>query len=290
MSPAKAQRSVTRIGNRMFIWGARTYVMGILNVTPDSFSGDGIGTNMDAALRMAEQFQIDGADILDIGGESSRPRSAYPKAREIPADEEIERVAPIIEAVATRVDIPVSVDTWKAEVAEAAIQAGASLVNDIWGLKRDPDMASVIAEGGVAAVLMHNQEGTDYDDLVPDVISELRKCLDIATAAGIPPESIILDPGIGFGKTPEHNLEIQRRLLEFGALGRPILMGTSRKSTIGLVLDLPVEDRLEGTSATVALSVAGGADIVRVHDVKEMARVVRMSDAIVRGWSRNGAK
>ena len=289
MNPTRGDKGVTRVGNREFAWGARTYVMAILNVTPDSFSGDGVGQNMDVAIRKAVQFQRDGADILDIGGESSRPRNAYPDATEVPAQEEIERVVPAIEAVAARVDIPISVDTWKAEVAQAAIQAGASLVNDVWGFKRDPRMASVVARAGTPAVLMHNQDGTDYDDLVPDVIAGLRQSLEIATSAGVSPYNIILDPGIGFGKTAEHSLEIQRRLHEFGVLGRPILVGTSRKSTIGLVLDLPVDQRLEGTAATVALSIAGGADIVRVHDVKEMVRVVRMSDAIVRGWSRHGA-
>ena len=271
------------------VWGVRTYVMGIINVTPDSFSGDGLGGDVAAAVDLALRFQDEGADILDIGGESSRPRNAYPNATEVPAQEEIERVLPVIEAVAARVDIPISVDTWKAEVAQAAIRAGASLVNDVWGFKRDPRMASTVASVGVPAVLMHNQDVTDYDDLVPDVIAGLRQSLEIATSAGVLPYNIILDPGIGFGKTAEHSLEIQRRLHEFGVLGRPILMGTSRKSTIGLVLDLPVDQRLEGTAATVALSIAGGADIVRVHDVKEMVRVVRMSDAIVRGWSRHGA-
>ena len=288
MNLTQADRGVTRIGNREFSWGARTYVMGILNVTPDSFSGDGFGTDMDAAIRSAVQMQGNGADILDIGGESSRPRTAYPDALEITAQEEIQRVVPVIEAVAARVDRPISVDTWKAEVAVAAIEAGAAMVNDIWGFKRDPEMAYTVAKAGVPAVLMHNQQGTAYDDLLPDLISELGRSLEIALAAGVPAENVILDPGIGFGKTAEQNLEIQRGLHEFKALGRPLLIGTSRKSTIGLVLDLPVDQRLEGTAATVALSIAGGADIVRVHDVKEMVRVARMSDAIVRGWSRNG--
>jgi dihydropteroate synthase len=289
MNLSQPYKGFTRIGNRVFTWGTRTFVMGILNVTPDSFSGDGVGTDLDIAIKRAVQIQQEGADLIDIGGESSRPVSAYPEAKEIPAQEEIERIMPVIQAVASRVDIPISVDTWKAEVAQSAIQAGASLVNDIWGFKRDQEIAPVVAKSGVPAVLMHNQNGTTYADLVPDVMAELGKCLDIATNAGIPTENIILDPGIGFGKTAEHNLEIQRRLSEFTALGRPILMGTSRKSTIGLVLGLPEEDRVEGTAATVALSVAGGADIVRVHDVKEMVRVVRMSDAVVRGWSRDGS-
>ncbi len=289
MNLSQPHKEFTCIGNRVFTWGTRTFVMGILNVTPDSFSGDGVGTDLDIAIKRAVQIQQEGADLIDIGGESSRPVSAYPEAKEIPAQEEIERIVPVIQAVASRVDIPISVDTWKAEVAKSAIQAGASLVNDIWGFKRDPEIAPVVAKSGVPAVLMHNQDGTAYADLVPDVMAELGKCLDIATNAGIPTENIILDPGIGFGKTAEHNLEIQRRLSEFTALGRPILLGTSRKSTIGLVLGLPEEDRVEGTAATVALSVAGGADIVRVHDVKEMVRVVRMSDAVVRGWSRDGS-
>ncbi|MCI0795861.1 MAG: dihydropteroate synthase, partial [Chloroflexi bacterium] len=191
MNPTRGDKGVTRVGNREFAWGARTYVMAILNVTPDSFSGDGVGQNMDVAIRKAVQFQRDGADILDIGGESSRPRNAYPDATEVPAQEEIERVVPVIEAVAARVDIPISVDTRKSEVAQAAIQAGASLVNDVWGFKRDPRMASVVARAGVPAVLMHNQDGTDYDDLVPDVIAGLRQSVEMATSAGVLPYNII---------------------------------------------------------------------------------------------------
>ena len=277
------------IRDRAFRWGSRTYVMGVLNVTPDSFSGDGLGSDTHAAVEQALRFQADGADIIDIGGESTRPASIYTGAGPITADEELRRVIPVIEALAGALHIPISIDTYKAEIAREALRAGAAMVNDVWGFRRDPDMAQVAAETDVPVVLMHNQAHTRYDDLVPDVIGELRRMIDAAISAGVRRENIIVDPGMGFGKTAEHNLEILRRLDEFRALDAPILVGMSRKSTIGYVLDLPVEERLEGTAATVALSVAFGADIVRVHDVREMARVARMSDAVVRGWSRNDA-
>ncbi len=276
----------TKIGKRLFNWGERTFVMGVVNVTPDSFSGDGVGRNIIAAIEQATRFQLEGADIIDIGGESTRPASIYADAGPISVGEELARVIPVIEALAPALDIPISVDTYKAVVARAALQAGASMVNDVWGFRRDPEMAKVAADAGVPVVLMHNQEHTRYDDVVPDVIRELGRMRDSAMAAGVNGENVILDPGMGFGKTAEHNLEILRRLDEFRKLNVPILVGMSRKSTIGYVLDLPVEDRLEGTAATVALSVAFGADIVRIHDVKEMARVARMSDAVVRGWKR----
>ena len=264
--------------------------MGVLNVTPDSFSGDGLGSNPDAAVEQALRFQGEGADIIDIGGESTRPPSLYSGARPVLADEELSRVIPVIEALSGVLDIPISVDTYKAAVARLALQAGASMVNDIWGFRRDPDMADVAADAGVPVVLMHNQAHTRYDDLVPDIVAELGKMVESAVATGVARRNIIVDPGMGFGKTAEQNLEILRRLDEFRALGVPILVGMSRKSTIGYVLGLPVEERLEGTAATVALSVANGADIVRVHDVREMVRVARMSDAVVRGWSRADAK
>ena len=264
--------------------------MGVINVTPDSFSGDGLGGNIDAAVQQALRFQSEGADIMDIGGESTRPASIYSGAGPVSTDEEIERVIPVIEALASVLEIPVSVDTYKAAVATEALAAGASMINDVWGFRRDPDMAGVAANAGVPVVLMHNQHHTRYSDLVPDVIGVLRQMADAAVAAGVRRENIILDPGMGFGKTAEHNLEMLRRLGEFQSLGAPLLVGMSRKSTIGYVLDLPVEERLEGTAATVALSVAFGADIVRVHDVREMARVARMSDAVVRGWSQGDAK
>ena len=276
----------TRINDTHFAWGSKTYVMGVINVTPDSFSGDGLGSDVDSAINLAKSFQEWGADMVDVGGESTRPSSIYAGAGPASADEELARVLPVIEALEAEIDIPVSIDTYKAAVAERAVAAGADMINDVWGFVRDPDLARVAAEAGVPVVLMHNQDHTEYDDLVPDVTSRLRWLVDRAVDAGVGLENIILDPGMGFGKTAEHNLEILRRLAELRVLGRPLLVGMSRKSTIGYVLDLPVEDRVEGTAATVALSIANGADIVRVHDVKEMARVAKMSDAIVRGWSQ----
>lgn len=261
-------------------------MMGVINVTPDSFSGDGTGGDVDAAIELAKSFQEWGADIVDVGGESTRPSSIYSGAEPASAEVELARVLPVLEALETELDIPVSIDTYKATVAERAVAAGADAINDVWGFLRDPDMARVATETGVPVVLMHNQDHTTYEDVVPDVMATLRSLVDRAVDAGVDLGNIILDPGMGFGKTAEHNLEILRRLDEFRSLGRPLLVGMSRKSTIGYVLDLPVEDRLEGTAATVALSIANGADVVRVHDVKEMVRVARMSDAVVRGWSQ----
>jgi dihydropteroate synthase len=281
-----ASKGTTLIGGTPFVWGERTYVMGIVNVTPDSFSSDALGGDVDAAVQQALRFQEWGADIIDVGGESTRPPSLYAGAKPVSAEEELARVMPVIEALASRLDIPISVDTYKARVASEALAAGAAMINDVWGFKRDPDMARVATEAGVPVILMHNQAHTRYNDLVPDVIAELRRMRDAAVRSGVAFENIILDPGMGFGKTAEHNLEILRRLDEFLALERPLLVGMSRKSTIGLVLGLPVAERVEGTAATVALSIARGADIVRVHDVKEMVRVARMSDAIVRGWKQ----
>ena len=274
---------ITRCGPLELEWGKRTYVMGIVNVTPDSFSGDGLACDKEAALEQALRFQADGADIIDVGGESTRPGSTP-----VDADEERRRVIPVIRLLASRLNIPVSVDTYKYVVAQDALAAGAAMINDVWGLKKDPALATLAAREGVPIVLMHNQKGTSYADLVPEVLASLRASVAQALEGGVPSENVILDPGLGFGKGHEHNLEILRRLKEFKALDMPILVGTSRKSTIGLVLDLPVEERLEGTAATVALAIANGADIVRVHDVKAMTRVARMSDAIVRGWAAAG--
>ncbi len=268
-----------RWGKLGFAWGKRTYVMGIINVTPDSFSGDGLGYDADAALEQALRFQNEGADIIDVGGESTRPGSTP-----VTVEEEKRRVIPVIRLLASQLDVPVSVDTYKREVAREALAAGAAIINDVWGLKRDPTLADLAAREGAPIVLMHNQQGLDYSDLLPETLASLRASLRQALEAGVPSENVVLDPGLGFGKKPEHNLELLRRLAELKALGLPLLVGTSRKSTIGLVLDLPVEERLEGTAATVALAIANGADIVRVHDVKAMTRVARMSDAIVRGW------
>lgn len=265
-------------GGRTFAWGERTYVMGVINATPDSFSGDGIATDCARAAALARRFEAEGADLIDIGGESSRPG-----AEPLTADEELARVVPAIEAARAATSLPISVDTYHAEIADAGLAAGATMVNDIWGLRHDPGMAAVIAERGAALVAMHNQRGREHRDVAGDIIAGWEETLRLAHEAGIPEARIVLDPGFGFGWSPGQNLEMLRRLPELAAFGMPLLVGTSRKSTIGLVLDAPVDDRLEGTAATVALAIAGGADIVRVHDVREMARVARMTDAVVRG-------
>jgi len=257
--------------------------MGVVNVTPDSFSGDGLAGRVDDAVEQAVGFEAEGADIIDVGAESTRPGHAP-----VSAAAELSRLLPVLERIVKAVSIPVSVDTYKPEVARRAVECGASMINDVWGPKVGEGMASAAAETGVPLVLMHNQEGTEYDDVAPEVAASLLQAARIAEEAGVRREGIILDPGIGFGKTADHNLQILNRLQELKELGYPLLVGTSRKSTIGFVLDLPVEERLEGTSATVALAIAGGADIVRVHDVREMTRVARMSDAIVRGWRPEG--
>ncbi len=264
-------------------WGRRTYVMGVINVTPDSFSGDGLGSDIPAIVEQALRLEAEGADILDVGAESTRPGSAP-----ITAEQELARLIPALEAIVSRVRLPVSVDTYKAPVARQAIQAGAALINDVWGLKADPKLAEVAAEMGTPLILMHNQEHRHYRHLLPDIFASLSHSVQLARRAGVPAENIVVDPGIGFGKTPEHNLEILRRLGEFKGLGYPLLVGTSRKSTIGLVLGLPPDQRVEGTAATLALAIASGADMVRVHDVQQMVRVCRMTDAVVRGWRPNG--
>jgi dihydropteroate synthase len=268
---------VTNCGKTVFKWGERTYVMGIINVSPDSFSGDGLAT-VDAAVAQAQRFAAEGVDILDVGGESTRPNSAL-----ITVDEELRRVIPVLERLAGKVKVPLSVDTYKFEVARQALDAGAEMLNDIWGLKQEPRLAELAAERGVPIILMSNQRDKPVRNIVPAVLSDLKKAIDLALKAGVPWENIIIDPGIGFGKTLEQNLELVRRLDELKVLSRPVLLGTSRKSMIGLVLNLPAEERLEGTAASIAIGIARGADIVRVHDVKEMMRVCRMSDAIVRG-------
>ena len=266
-------------------WGVRTYVIGIINLTPDSFSGDGLGGDVDAAVDLALRFQYEGADILDIGAESTRPGH-----KQVSLDEELARLMPALEAVAKRVDLPISVDTCKAAVARRAVDAGAVIINDIWGLKAEPELAEVAAETCAGLVLMHSQKGTKYRDLVPDLVSSLKDSVRIALEAGVPRDNIIVDPGIGFGKTPDQNLAVLARLDELKELDCPILVGTSRKSTLGLLLDLPADERVEATAATVSLAIAGGADLVRVHDVKEMVRVCRVTDAVVRGWRPEGWK
>lgn len=265
-----------RIGSREFDTEHQTYVMGILNVTPDSFSDGGRYNRMDAALFHAEEMIKEGADLIDVGGESTRPGYTV-----IPDQEETERVAPVIEALTGRFDVPVSVDTYKSSVAEAAVAAGASLINDIWGLKADPDMASVAARTGAACCLMHNRKEANYQDFRKELISDLQECVELARSAGIPDDRIILDPGVGFGKTYEMNLQAIAHLEELRAMGFPVLLGTSRKSVIGRTLDLPADQRLEGTLVTTVLGVQQGCAFIRVHDVKENKRAVQMTKAIM---------
>lgn len=283
-------------GPTTFQWGSRTYLMGIVNVTPDSFSGDGL-LDPDAAVERGIYLAAQGADILDVGGESTRPGSA-------PVDEaeEARRVLPVIRGLRDRASVPISIDTYRAAVAEAALEAGATMVNDVWGFRRDPDLADAVARRGACAVAMHNRSAraatapglggffpsVPYQDVLADVARELRVSLDILLAAGVPRERILLDPGLGFGKTPRQSLELLARLVELRALGQPLLIGPSRKSFIGITLDLPPSERIEGTAATVALGIAHGADVVRVHDLPAMARVARMADAVVRGARRGG--
>ncbi|MDQ2086381.1 dihydropteroate synthase [Herbivorax sp. ANBcel31] len=257
--------------------GEKTYVMGILNVTPDSFSDGGEYSNLDGAVRRAIDMVKNGADIIDVGGESTRP--GYEPVDPLA---EINRVAPVIEKIVKEINVPVSVDTSKALVAEKAIEAGASIVNDVWGLQKDKNMAEVISKTGSGVVMMHNSDKKEYKDLMGDIIRFLRESIEIAENAGVRRESIVIDPGIGFGKTLQHNLDVMRRLKELNSLNAPVLIGTSRKSLIGNVLELPVNERLEGTAATVTLGIANGADMVRVHDVKEIVRAARMTDAMVR--------
>ena len=283
MTPALAPM---RIGSRTFAWGERTFVMGILNVTPDSFSGDGLvrgGDAVAAAVQQARRMVEVGADLLDVGGESTRPGHAP-----VDAAEEIGRVIPVIAAVRDALpDIPLSIDTTKVVVAEAALAAGADLLNDVWGVGADRAMAELASSSGVPLLVMHNREEARYEDVVREVVDDLRAALDRAVLSGVPPDHLIVDPGIGFGKTADHNVTLLRHLDALTALTRPILLGTSRKSTIGKILDLPAEERLEGTLATTALGIASGADIVRVHDVRANVRAARVADAIVRGRWRN---
>ena len=289
--------SSLQIGKFTFDWGSRTYVMGILNVTPDSFSGDGIiskGDVVQAALSQADEFLASGADLLDVGGESTRPGSAA-----VSANEELERVIPVIHALhKTFPDTLISIDTYKAQVAEEAIRAGAHIINDVWGLRADPELAHVAAKYKAPVILMHNRSnpasldvreklgnayiGSEYQNLLEDVKRELIESVALAKHAEVDESHIVLDPGVGFGKTREHNLELINHLDEIRALGYPILLGPSRKSFIGFTLDLPPDQRVEGTAATISVGITRGADIIRVHDVKEMVRVAKMTDAIVR--------
>lgn len=264
------------IGNRVFDAEHRTYIMGILNVTPDSFSDGGKFNQMDAALYHAEEMIRDGADIVDVGGESTRPGHTV-----ISDDEEISRVAPVIEAIKSRFDIPVSIDTYKGKVTEAALKAGADLVNDIWGFKFDHKVAELTAQYGAACCLMHNRSEPTYQDYLNDVVADLKECVRIAKDAGISDDKIILDPGVGFGKTYQMNLEIINHVDVLHSLGFPILLGTSRKSVIGQTLNLPTDQRVEGTLATTVVGVLKGCAFVRVHDIKENKRVIQMTEAIM---------
>ena len=278
-----------QIGPRAFVWGARTYVMGVINVSPDSFSGDGLAS-VEAAVEQAVRFAADGADILDVGGQSTRPAAdkALAGFDEISEDEEIARVVPVIERIRRELtDMPISIDTYKPAVARESFAAGAHLLNSIEGFRHSPVLASSAAVADVPAVIMHNQRGAKTRDVTADIIAGLEESIAVAEHAGLPRDRLIVDPGFGFGWTPEHNVEMLRRLGELRALRMPILIGTSRKSTIGTVLGgAPVRERLLGTAATVALAIASGADIVRVHDVAAMKQVAVMSDAIVRGYPR----
>jgi dihydropteroate synthase len=276
----KSLLATTRIGNAEFRWGERTYVMGICNLSPDSFSGDGLGSDVEAAVAQAKRFVAEEADIIDIGGESTRP-STEPTSINV-IDDELRLVIPVIERLASEISVPISIDTYKSGVASRALKAGATMINDIWDLKRDPKLADLAAEAGVPIILMSNQRDAPCQNIMPEIISDLERGITIAMKAGVPEQNIIIDPGIGFGKSFEQNLEIIRRLAELKTLNKPILLGSSRKSMIGLALNLPTDQRLEGTAATVAIGIANGADIVRVHDVKQMVRVCRMSDAIIR--------
>jgi dihydropteroate synthase len=275
----------TRIGPRTFTWGTRTFVMGILNVTPDSFSGDGLlaatvpGEPVAAALDLATAMADAGADLLDIGGESTRPGHTA-----VDPTDEIARVVPVIRAVrAALPSMPLSVDTTKPAVAAAALDAGADLLNDVWGVAEDDSLARLAAERQVPIVLMHNRDEARYTTLLPEIVADLQRAIERALRAGVAWDDVIVDPGFGFGKTAEHNIALLRDLGSLAILGRPILLGTSRKSTLGRVLDLPAEQRLEATLATTVLGIASGVDIVRVHDVRENVRAARMADAVVRG-------
>jgi dihydropteroate synthase len=296
--PGTAAIAPTRIGPRDFTWGERTYVMGILNVTPDSFSGDGLLVStarsaarrgddsiVDAAVERGRRMVDEGADLLDVGGESTRPGHAS-----VDEAEELARVVPVVRSLRAALPAtPISIDTTKAGVAAAAIDAGADLLNDVWGVAADGGMLGIAAARGVPIVLMHNRAEPRYDDVVAEVVADLGAAIERALAAGVDRSAIIVDPGIGFGKTAGHNLTLLRELGALRPLGRPILLGASRKSTLGRVLDLPAEERLEATLATTALGIAAGADIIRVHDVRENVRAARMADAIVRGHPLEGA-
>lgn len=266
-----------RIGNKEFNIGERTYIMGILNVTPDSFSDGGKFNEIEAAVAQAKKLIKDGADIIDIGGESTRPGAEY-----VTEEEEIKRVVPIIKAIKEQLDVIISIDTYKSKTAEEAVKAGADIINDIWGAKYDKNIAKVAAKYNVPIILMHNRQPKPYENLMKDVVADLQESIDIAIKAGVKKENIILDPGIGFAKTYEENLIVMNNCEIIKEMGYPILLGTSRKSMIGLTLNLPVNERVEGTLATTVMGIMKGLEFVRVHDVLENKRVAVMTDAILR--------
>ncbi|WP_439744525.1 dihydropteroate synthase [Bacillus pseudomycoides] len=265
-----------RCGEYTLDLNKKTLIMGILNVTPDSFSDGGNYDEVNAAVSHAREMVSNGADIIDIGGESTRPGFA-----KVSVEEELGRVIPMIQAVSKEVKVPISIDTYKAEVAKQAIEAGAHVINDVWGAKAEPKIAEVAAHYNVPIILMHNRDNTNYRNLMADMIADLYESVKIAKGAGVPDENIVLDPGIGFAKTPEQNLEAMRNLEKLHVLGYPVLLATSRKSFIGHVLDLPVEERVEGTGASICLGIDKGCEMIRVHDVKEMARMAKMMDAMI---------
>ncbi|TYR78225.1 dihydropteroate synthase [Priestia megaterium] len=265
-----------RCGAFKLDYSTKTLIMGILNVTPDSFSDGGSYNQIEKALHHAKQMVVDGADIIDIGGESTRPGG-----EKVELEEELRRTIPIVKELAHHINVPLSIDTYKAEVAKQAIEAGAHIINDVWGAKADPKMAQVAAHYGVPIILMHNRDNRNYQSLIPDMISDLYESIQIVKQAGVQDEQIILDPGIGFAKTFEQNIEVIQNLEKFSTLGYPVLLGTSRKSTIGRVLDLPPKERMEGTAATVGMGISKGIHITRVHDVKEIARFTKMMDVLV---------
>ncbi|MBT2688739.1 dihydropteroate synthase [Bacillus sp. ISL-47] len=276
-------KTAIQCGSYTLDYGNKTLVMGILNATPDSFSDGGKYNHLDQAIKHAIEMVENGADIIDIGGESTRPGFAA-----VPAQEELERVLPVIEAISKEVGVPLSIDTYKAEVAKRAIEAGAHIINDVWGAKADPDMATVAAETQVPIILMHNRKDMKYTSFFRDVMNDLYESITLVKSAGVKDENIILDPGIGFAKDLNYNLEMMRDLDKLVAIGYPVLLGTSKKRMIGTILDLPVEERTEGTGATVCYGIQKGCQMIRIHDVKEMSRMAKMMDAMMGKGEYNG--
>ncbi|WP_264741093.1 dihydropteroate synthase [Cytobacillus firmus] len=276
-------KTTIQCGPYMLDYEKKTIVMGILNATPDSFSDGGKYSHQDLAVKHALEMVENGADIIDVGGESTRPGFDP-----VPADEELKRVLPVIEAISKEVNVPISIDTYKAEVAKQAIEAGAHIINDVWGAKADPQMSSVAAETGAPIILMHNRKDMEYTSFFRDVMNDLYESITLVKSAGVKDENIILDPGIGFAKDLNYNLQMMRDLDKLVAIGYPVLLGTSKKRMIGTILDLPVEERTEGTGATVCYGIQKGCQMIRIHDVKEMSRMAKMMDALMGKGEHNG--